>query len=85
MECRLGCAACCIVVSISSPIPGMPKGKPAGVRCIQLTDDNKCKLFGKPERPAVCSSLRPSLEMCGTESLHAYAYLETLERVTRPV
>ena len=36
MDCRPGCAACCIAPSISSPIPGMPHGKPAGVRCIQL-------------------------------------------------
>jgi len=85
MECRIGCGACCIVISISSPIPGMPEGKPSGVRCVQLTDDNRCKIFGKPERPAVCSSLRPSLEMCGTESSHAYTYLEKLEKLTRPV
>jgi hypothetical protein len=38
-------------------------GKPAGVRCVQLSDDGLCALFGRPERPAVCSSLRPSLEM----------------------
>ncbi|MDW3636530.1 YkgJ family cysteine cluster protein, partial [Vibrio sp. Vb0667] len=24
MDCRLGCGACCIAPSISSPIPGMP-------------------------------------------------------------
>ncbi|NLL05825.1 MAG: YkgJ family cysteine cluster protein [Clostridiaceae bacterium] len=84
MECRIGCAACCIVVSISSPIPGMPQGKPAGVRCVQLTDDNKCKLFGKNERPAVCLSLKPSHEMCGTENSYAYSYLEVLENSTKP-
>jgi hypothetical protein len=39
MECRIGCAACCIALPISSPIPGMPDGKPAGVRCVQLTAD----------------------------------------------
>ena len=38
-SCRSGCAACCIAPSISSPIPGMPHGKPAGVRCVQLTAD----------------------------------------------
>ena len=32
----------------------MPNGKPAGVRCVQLDDDNLCKLFGTPQRPAVC-------------------------------
>lgn len=85
MNCRIGCAACCIVVSISSPIPGMPEGKPAGVRCIQLTTDNKCSLFGKPERPAICGSLRPSEEMCGQSDEEAYAYLEALEQLTKPL
>jgi len=61
----------------------MPNGKPAGVRCIQLTDDNRCKLFGLPERPAVCSSLRPSEEMCGQTAEQAYAYLIRLEEITR--
>ncbi|MDQ1912166.1 YkgJ family cysteine cluster protein [Paenibacillus sp. GD4] len=84
MECRIGCAACCIAVSISSPIPGMPEGKPAGVRCAQLTQDNKCKLFGKPERPAVCGGLQASEEMCGVSNEDAYAYLERLERLTSP-
>ena len=82
--CRAGCGACCIAPSISSPIPGMPNGKPAGVRCVQLTDDNYCRLFGLPERPAVCVSLRPSEEMCGQSAPEALAYLIMLERVTQP-
>jgi len=82
MDCRIGCGACCIAPSISSPIPGMPKGKPAGVRCIQLTDDNRCAIFGQPERPAVCSSLRPTLEMCGTNQGEAMVYLNSLELLT---
>lgn len=82
MECRVGCGACCIAPSISSPIPGMPGGKPAGDRCVQLTDDNRCRLFGLPERPAVCSSLRPSLEMCGESDGEALRSLEWLERAT---
>ena len=84
MDCRAGCGACCIAPSISSPIPGMPDGKPAGVRCVQLTEDNLCGLFGKPERPAVCDSLRAMVEMCGTTALEAYQYLTHLERVTKP-
>lgn len=84
MDCRLGCGACCIAPSISSPIPGMPNGKPAGVRCIQLTDDNLCKLFGNPDRPAVCSSLSPSAEMCGQSNTEAMAYLVRLEDITSP-
>ena len=84
MECRVGCGACCIALSISSPIPGMPHGKPAGVRCVQLTEDNLCLLFGKPERPDVCTRLRPSEEMCGSTREEALAYLSALERATAP-
>ena len=84
MDCRVGCGACCIGLSISSPIPGMPAGKPAGVRCVQLTDDNRCLLFGLPERPAVCVNLRPMREMCGGTMEEALAYLAFLERATAP-
>ena len=84
MDCRAGCGACCIAPSISSPIPGMPQGKPAGVRCVQLTDDNRCLLFGKPERPEVCSRLRPIEEMCGSSREEALVYLRFLEQATRP-
>jgi Fe-S-cluster containining protein len=83
MDCRAGCGACCIALSISSPIPGMPAGKPAGVRCVQLTDDNRCRLFGLPERPAVCASLKPSEEMCGQSAEEALTYLNMLEIATR--
>ncbi len=84
MECRIGCGACCIAMSISSPIPGMPDGKPAGTRCVQLTSDNRCKLFGKPERPLVCVQLKPSREMCGTSFDEAHSYLTFLEEATKP-
>jgi len=83
-ECRAGCGACCIALSISSPIPGMPEGKPAGIRCVQLTDDNLCKLFCHPDRPQVCINLRPMPEMCGTSTEEAMAYLIMLEEATRP-
>lgn len=82
--CRSGCGACCVAPSISSPIPGMPHGKPAGVRCVQLTDDDRCLLFGKPERPKVCVELRPTEEMCGRSREDAYAFLNRLERSTSP-
>ncbi len=85
MDCRPGCAACCIAPSISSPIPGMPHGKPAGVRCVQLMNDNRCKLFGLPERPDVCVNLRPTMEMCGASAEEAMMYLSQLEALTRPV
>jgi Fe-S-cluster containining protein len=83
MNCRPGCGACCIAPSISSAIPGMPSGKPAGVRCVQLTGDHRCALFGLPGRPSCCGSLRPSVEMCGTSRAHALTYLDRLEAATR--
>lgn len=82
MDCRPGCAACCIAPSISSPIPGMPQGKPAGVRCVQLDEADRCRLFGDPRRPAVCASLKPAVEMCGAERAQAMHYLHTLEALT---
>jgi Fe-S-cluster containining protein len=82
LACRAGCGACCIAPSISSPIPGMPNGKPAGVRCMQLTQDNDCAIFGDPRRPAVCASLKPEPAMCGSDRVHALAWLAQLETTT---
>lgn len=62
----------------------MPQGKPAGVRCIQLGDDARCRIFGQPERPAVCGGLMPSVEMCGSSNAQALSYLTRLERLTQP-
>lgn len=86
MECRPGCAACCIAPSISSPLPGLPDGKPAGMPCPHLdgTASRRCRLFGRPERPAVCASLAPSVEMCGASREQAIRFLEQLESATRP-
>jgi Fe-S-cluster containining protein len=84
MNCRERCGACCTAPSISSHIPGMPFGKPAGVRCVQLDDENRCRLFGSAERPAVCASLKPSIEMCGESREQALLQLAWLEAQTRP-
>ena len=65
----------------------MPEGKPAGVRCVQLDDALRCRIFGRPERPAVCGQLRPSLERCGPRDdrgAHATLYLARLEALTAP-
>lgn len=62
----------------------MPEGKPAGVRCAQLTAGNRCRLFGLPERPAVCVRLRPHAEMCGANASEALAYLIRLEALSAP-
>lgn len=61
----------------------MPTGKPAGVRCAQLTSDNACAIFGRPERPEVCVRLRPNPTMCGNSREHALGYLADLEQLTR--
>ena len=80
--CRPGCGACCIAPSISSPIPGMPAGKPAGIRCVQLDDNNLCRLFGRPERPAVCERFDYDGEICGSHRDQALANIDELERLT---
>lgn len=82
MECRVGCGACCIAPSISSPIPGMPRGKLAGVRCVQLSDDNRCALFGHPDRPAVCNDFAATRETCGESREEAVRLLHWMENAT---
>ena len=83
MECRPSCGACCIAPSIS-PCAALPDGKPAGQRCPHLTDDTRCALFGRPERPATCTSLRPQPEMCGNSAEEALVTLSRWEALTRP-
>ena len=84
LRCRPGCGACCIAPSISSAIAGMPLGKPAGVRCVQLDEARRCRIFGRIERPAVCGSLTPSREMCGKTQGEAMMYLSQLDKLTAP-
>ncbi len=62
----------------------MPQGKPAGVPCVQLDEQLRCRIFGQPGRPAVCRSLRPHAQMCGGSRQEAEAYLLRLEHLTRP-
>lgn len=81
MECRPGCGVCCIHISISSPIPGMPSGKPAGVRCIQLTSDLKCAIFDDPSRPAVCTGFKPDVLFCGNTADEARIVSEWLMKI----
>lgn len=83
MECRLGCGACCIAPSISSAIPGMPNGKPAGERCVQLDEQNLCRLFGKQERPLVCGAFQAELLFCGDNSQQAIQRITEWELITK--
>ncbi|WP_314921336.1 YkgJ family cysteine cluster protein [Pantoea brenneri] len=84
MQCRSHCGACCTAPSISSPIPGMPNGKPANTPCVQLDDAKRCKLIGSDLRPAVCAGLQPSHSMCGDSRQQAMIYLLQLEADTAP-
>lgn len=74
--CRPGCGACCIAPSIST------LNKAAGLPCRHLDDNLLCRVFGEPERPACCSGLQPSEEMCGKDREHAITWLSELERLT---
>jgi len=62
----------------------MPLGKPAGVACVQLDEQGRCRIFDHPERPQVCSSLQPGPEMCGSTREHALRFLARLESLTAP-
>jgi len=80
MDCRTECGACCIALSISSPIPGMPDGKPAGVKCIHLLDDFRCAIYNLPEKPKVCTDFIAEPEFCGKTREEAMFILFSLSR-----
>ena len=78
MNCRENCGACCIALSISSSIPGMPDGKKAGVRCINLKDDYRCAVYNDPGYPKVCSDFNAEPAFCGSSHEEAMKILESL-------
>jgi len=78
MKCRPGCAACCIALSISSPVPGMPDGKPAGVRCIHLLNNLRCDIYFSPDKPKVCDDFKAEEEFCGSGREEALRILFSL-------
>ena len=80
-ECKQ-CGACCIALSISSPIPGMKGGKIAGARCINLNKNNRCSVYLK--RPPVCAAYSPSNWLCGDSFEAAMRNIAELERATEP-
>lgn len=78
MKCRENCGACCVALSISSAIPGMPEGKPAGVRCIHLLDDYRCAIYTDAGYPKVCTGFRAEPEFCGSCREEAMKILQSL-------
>jgi hypothetical protein len=56
----------------------MRGGKKAGERCLHLLGDYRCALFGKPERPKVCSDFKAEEEFCGRNRDEAMKILLSL-------
>jgi hypothetical protein len=79
MLCHPHCGACCIALSISSPLPNMPQGKAAGVPCVHLDQQLRCRIYD--ERPQVCRDFMAS-EFCGDSHSQALILLGQLERDT---
>lgn len=75
IPCRPHCGACCTAPAIDSPIPGMPQGKPAGVPCIHLDAQRRCRLYGLPERPQVCLDFSADEMICGESREQAMRWL----------
>lgn len=60
----------------------MPQGKPAGVRCVQLDDAWRCRIFAQPDRPAVCGQFMADAESCGDSRDDALRLIDLMERMT---
>ena len=84
MQCREDCGACCIAPSIRQPLPGMPDGKPAGMRCVHLDPSLRCELFGDPARPALCGAFRAEPDICGDDRKQALQIIAALELASIP-
>ncbi len=84
MECRKGCAACCIEASISQAIPGMPGGKPGGVRCVNLDEHGLCTIWNTPDYPSACRNFTPTPEFCGSTNEEAMSILRAFDKATTP-
>lgn len=83
MDCNQ-CGACCTEISISSPMVGLPFGKPAGVRCPHLKENNLCSLFNSMLRPAVCSSFQANEDICGSNNAESVQKIRWYENATKP-
>ena len=60
----------------------MPFGKPAGIRCFNLSESNLCKIYKKENYPAVCENFKMNYETCGKSAEQAIYNLEKLEKLT---
>lgn len=84
MDCRPGCGACCTALSITSALPGMPDGKPAGVPCVNLDSTTlSCRIWGAKNYPQVCRQFLPCASTCGETREEAIRLIAELEELTR--
>ncbi|AHF68233.1 hypothetical protein PCH70_30800 [Pseudomonas cichorii JBC1] len=60
----------------------MPDGKPAGERCLHLSIELLCGLFGMAERPAVCSQFKAAQDVCGVDQAEAIRLIGWWEKAT---
>ena len=84
MECRKGCAACCIHIHISSSFSGYPDGKMPEVSCVHLDENKLCKIWNTSSYPEVCRKFTPSKEFCGNSYEEAKEILQRIEKLTGP-
>ena len=81
-QCRPGCGACCFFMSISSPLPGHPEGKPSGVACTNLSASWTCKLYDTDQMPEICRKFKGNKELCGINFEQAKTNIIELEKQT---
>jgi hypothetical protein len=62
----------------------MPAGKPAGVRCVHLDAEQRCKIFNDSRRPAYCGKFQAEPDFCGDSREQALAILLLLEEKSVP-
>ncbi|RTE64577.1 YkgJ family cysteine cluster protein [Amphritea opalescens] len=84
MKCRPHCGACCIAPQISTPIPNMPEGKPAGVPCANLDDEFNCTIWNTASFPPLCHKFQANIEHCGETQQQALTILSRWEQQTAP-
>lgn len=72
---------CCVTLSISSTLPEMPLGKPAGIKCIHLSDDYRCYIYFSTDKPKVCTNFNPEPEFCGTGKDEALKIFYSLSKL----
>lgn len=89
IECRKGCGACCIFISISSAIPNHPKGKPSGTVCKNMETSFKegqvlftCSLWDTPWFPKICKDFQATSDLCGASRNEAIVNIIEWEYLT---